>query len=248
MPYASPAGPYVLASHGTHSPVGRACIRALTTAVRLRRPDIEFADAFVSVQSPTSDDVVRALSSPSRRITIVPVLLSTGYHVQVDLHRAADAAPGTTLTQPLGPDPRLVEVLARRLTDAGLHPDDERAVTIADAGSRNLAAQRDVNAMAGLLARRLGRPVTASHATAAAPLTSDLARGAHQEGRRLAVASYLLAPGHFADRLSTSGADLVTLPLIPPAAADDPGAVPEELIDLVLHRAGLRETAQTLSA
>lgn len=257
---------YVLAPHGTHSPLGQACVRALTDAVRLRRPDIEFVDAYVNVQSPDPEEVVRGLRTRAdvTDVTIVPVLLSTGYHVSVDLKRAADLAVelagalgrpvSARVTRPLGPDPRLAAVLARRLGEAGLRPGDGRVVTIADAGSRGLAAQRDVTAMSALLARQLGRSVTVSHGSAAEPLTADLVRHHGDLGRRVAVATYLLAPGHFATKLAASGADLVTLPLIPPAAADDPSAVPDELIDLVLDRAGLRGRmplpcdAETLSA
>lgn len=238
---------YVLAPHGTHSPLGRACVRALTDAVRLRRPDIEFTDAYVNVQSPGPEEVVRNLRSRPcvTEVTIVPVLLSTGYHVKVDLQRAAALAatldrPVTArVTRPLGPDPRLAAVLARRLQEAGLRGDDGRVLTIADAGSRGLQAQRDVNAMSALLSRRLGRPVIVSHGSSADPVTADLVRRNKDQGRRVAVATYLLAPGHFANKLAASGADLVTLPLIPPDAAGDPSAVPEELIDLVLDRAGL---------
>jgi sirohydrochlorin ferrochelatase len=32
---------------------------------------------------------------------------------------------------------------------------------------------------------------------------------------RVVVAAYLLAPGHFADRLAAAGADAVTAPLLP---------------------------------
>lgn len=236
------SGPFVLASHGTHSPLGRSCVRALTQAVRLRHPDIEFVDAFVNVQDPTPDDVVRELSRGPRdrgEVTIVPVLLSAGFHVRVDLRRAADVAPGTRVVAPLGPDPRLAAVLARRLAEAGLRPDDARSVTIADAGSRGLAARRDINAMSGLLARHLRRAVAVSHASAAEPLVGDLVRENADAGRATAVATYLLAPGHFTNKIAHSGAELVTPPLIPPPAADDPAAVPPELVELVLDRAGL---------
>lgn len=251
MPHASSRAAYVLASHGTHSPLGRACVRALTEAVRLRRPDIHFVDAYVSVQSPTPEEVVRGLAAraPEAEITVVPVLLSAGYHVSVDLQRAAASAEGVRVAPPLGPDARLATVLARRLAEAGLHAGDGRVVTIADAGSRGLAAQRDVNTMAGMLSRQLRRPVAASHASAAEPLTNDFVRSHYDLGRSVAVATYLLAPGFFADRLAGSGADPLTLPLIPPAAADDVSAVPEELVDLILDRAGLLgEAERQLSA
>lgn len=247
MPHASSPGVFVLAAHGTHSPLGRACVRALTDAVRLRRTDIEFVDAFVSVQTPSPDDVVSRLAGGGP-ITIVPILLSAGFHVRIDLQRAAGLASGTRVTSPLGPDPRLASLLGRRLADAGVTPGDERIVTLADAGSRGLAAQRDVTAMAGMLARHMGRPVSVSHASAAEPLTTELVAEQRELGREVAVASYLLAPGHFATKLADSGAELVTAPLIPAEAADAPSAVPNELVELVLDRAGLLEAATSLTA
>ena len=49
---------------------------------------------------------------------MVPLLLSTGYHLTADIRGAARAA-GAPVADPLGPDPRLAEALADRLAEAG---------------------------------------------------------------------------------------------------------------------------------
>ena len=86
---------------------------------------------------------------------IVPLLLSTGYHLTTDLAGAARAT-GARLADPLGPDPLLVTALAGRLAEAGVP--DGTPVVLAAAGSSDPAAEADAAEQAGLLAERLGRP------------------------------------------------------------------------------------------
>ncbi len=231
----------ILVSHGTRSPLGHAAINALTSAVRARRPDVRFAAGYVSLRSPDPGELVRrhAAGGDGSRITIVPVLLSAGYHVRVDLRRAAHQAAGTRVAPALGPDPRIADLLAARLAQAGLAPGDGYALTLASAGSREAAAARDVSADAAGLERRLGRVVTRSHIAGPGPATGQVIAALRAQGYPVAVASYLLAPGQFASRLAGSGAGLVSDPLLPPGAADDPALVPGELVDLLLDRAGL---------
>ncbi len=105
-------------------------------------------------------------------------------------------------------------MLADRLaeTDVGDH-----AVVLAAAGSSDPRSAADVERMAGLLSAQLGRRVTAAYATAGEPALGDTVRTLHAAGESVAIASYLLAPGAFHDRLRTIGADLVTAPLLPDA-------------------------------
>ncbi|HJX42509.1 MAG TPA: sirohydrochlorin chelatase, partial [Geodermatophilus sp.] len=52
--------------------------------------------------------------------------------------------------------------------------------------------------------------------SAAQPPVADAVTAARRGGaERVAVASYLLAPGHFHGRLAGAGADVVTSPLLP---------------------------------
>ncbi|WP_189349715.1 sirohydrochlorin chelatase [Zhihengliuella salsuginis] len=231
------AGTLVAASHGTGSPSGQRAIRALVEAVAAARPGLRIAEAFVDVQTP---DVPAVLSAAGPRPRIVPLLLSTGYHTRHDLAEAADAAEGTTVTRALGPDPRLADVLALRLREAGVRRGDQ--IVMACAGSTDPQGVADCRAMAGLLAQRVGAKVEAAFVSAADPsvgaaVASARARtqrgwfGSRQRRGRVVVSTYLMAPGHFAALVAGSDADIVAEPLLVPGLP-----VPRELVDIVLDR------------
>ncbi|MDR6972064.1 CbiX/SirB N-terminal domain-containing protein [Leifsonia shinshuensis] len=220
----------IAASHGTSSPAGQAAVRRLVEAV-----DAAVASpvlgCHVDVEQPDVPSALSAAAGLADRATIVPLLLSAGYHVFVDLaESAAAAALPTTVTGALGPDDRLVEVLLRRLQEAGLRDTD--AVVLAAAGSSDARAVTDCRTMARLLASRIGRPVTAGFISAAAPDLStavSMAR-AGNPGARVVVATYLLAPGYFASLARTAGADMVTEPLVTAEST------PAELVEVVVDR------------
>lgn len=55
--------------------------------------------------------------------------------------------------------------------------------------------------------------MTVGYGAGCAPSVPDAVEAARADGRRVVLASYLLAPGFFHDRLQTAGADLVTAPV-----------------------------------
>jgi len=129
---------------------------------------------------------------------------------------AAEAVEGrpATAALPLGPDARLVDVLVDRLTQAGLAPGD--AVVLAAAGSTDPAAAVAVEEVAAGLAARLGRPVTVGYGAGSTPRVPDAVAAARATAPgRVVIASYLLAPGYFHDRVLDAGADVVSAPLAP---------------------------------
>jgi sirohydrochlorin ferrochelatase len=207
----------VACAHGTRNPTGRRLIAELALAARRLRPGLTTTAAFVDVQPPTVADVVAELASTGRPAVVVPLLLSGGYHVHVDIARAVDGAADAVAARPLGPDPRLVEVLAERLLDAGADPSDPRtAVVLAAAGSSDPRSVADVEATAALLQGRWAGRVTTGFGSAARPPVPDAVAAARDAGAaRVVIASYLLAPGHFHDKLIGAGADAVTAPLLP---------------------------------
>ena len=207
----------VACAHGTRSPTGRRLIAELALAARQLRPGLVTTAAFVDVQPPTVVDVVAGLAAEGRPAVVVPLLLSGGYHVHVDIAGAVADAEGTVAARPLGPDPRLVAVLLDRLVEAGADPDDPRtAVVLAAAGSSDPRSVADVENTAGLLQRSWAGPVTTGYGSAARPPVPDAVEAARRSGaERVVLASYLLAPGHFHDKLAGAGADLVTAPLLP---------------------------------
>ncbi len=166
---------------------------------------------------------------PAPSAVVVPLLLSVGYHVKVDIARAVKSRQGTLAAAPLGPDPRLAALLDQRLREAGVTDND--AIVLAAAGSSNPNAAVSVERLAEQLgALRFNRIVPAYGASAKPSVPEAVAMlreeaaggagagesaGAVDLGGRVVIASYLLAPGFFHDQLAKAGADLVTAPLLP---------------------------------
>ncbi|MFC4532622.1 sirohydrochlorin chelatase [Sphaerisporangium dianthi] len=214
----------VLAAHGTRSAAGEATLAALAERVRRARPGHRVEQAYLEISSPPLAEVLARVPGP---VVVVPLLLAGGYHLHIDLPGVvARARPDALVAGALGPHPLVTSVLARRLASAGLRATD--AVILGAAGSSDPAAVADVRSAARLLSVRLARPVTAAFASAASPsLAEAMERLRSGPAPRVAVASYLLAPGFFQSRLESAGADLVSRPL----GADD------DLAALVWHRA-----------
>lgn len=243
----------IACAHGTSNAQGAAEVNALRDAIAALRPGLDVREAYVDVQQPDLVDVVAGLSEESAAggsapvsggsapqaggeesaagasAVVVPLLLSVGYHVKVDIAKAVRSRPGTAAAAPLGPDPRLAALLDQRLMEAGVTDND--AIVLAAAGSSNPNAAVSVEELAGQLgALRSNRIVPAYGASAkpsvpeaVAMLREEAAGGAGagesaggvSVGGRVVVASYLLAPGFFHDQLGKAGADLVTEPLLP---------------------------------
>ncbi|MCD1269112.1 sirohydrochlorin chelatase [Microbacterium sp. MEC084] len=201
----------IACSHGTRFAEGRDAVHALIEQVRGLLPGVSVAEAFVDVQDPSIDDVVAATDGPA---VIVPLLLSAGFHTGVDIARAAATRADVTATAPLGPHPLLAEVLSERLAESGLADGDH--VVLAAAGSSRPEAATDVEAMRDLLAALLHRPVTVGYAAGADPRIPAAVDAARAAGApRVVAASYVLAPGYFANLVADAGADVVTAPLAP---------------------------------
>lgn len=203
----------VACAHGTSNPDGKAAILRVVEELRAARPDATVLDAYVDVHGPELPDVVAGLPAGAPAV-VVPLLLSVGYHVKVDIGRAVASRERTTAAAPLGPDPRLARVLAERLGQAGLGPGD--AVVLAAAGSSNPAASDDVESLADMLRHLVPNRVLAAYGASAQPSVPDaVAELRAEEVGRIVVASYLLAPGYFHDQLAKAGADAVAAPLLP---------------------------------
>jgi sirohydrochlorin ferrochelatase len=203
------SNPVLLAvAHGSRDPAAQQTIAALARQVRRLAPVLDVRVAFVQHAEPALPD---ELAAAGRNTVVVPLLLATGYHLTTDIAGAA-AATGAQVADPLGPDTLLVTALAGRLAEAGVP--DKTPVVLAAAGSASPAAADDAQRQAGLLAERLEVPVTAAFASAARPrVTEAVAELRSRTGRPVAVATYLLAPGHFHDQLQHAGARWVTSPL-----------------------------------
>lgn len=255
--------PLVAVAHGSADPRAAASTQELMGLVRGLAgrngwPEPDIRTAFLGHAPPPVGQVLAALAgngadgrtgAPPRAAVVLPLLLTAAYHSEVDLPallaEAGRALPGLGIHygDPLGPDPLLLRALDRRMAEAGpaAWPAAETSVVLAAAGS----ARPESNAVIAALARqwqaaRGWRAVIPAYAAAAAPSPADAVATLRRAGaRRVVVATYLLAPGFFADRIAASaraaGAVAVSAAL---------GAAPE-VAELVLRR---YETALGLPA
>ncbi|MGK9146136.1 sirohydrochlorin chelatase [Plantibacter flavus] len=223
----TPTRPLLIASsHGTDDPDGQASIRAVIAAVAERLQDVDVVEAFVDVQRPALPDVVAAMAV-GREAVIVPLLLSTGFHVEVDVREAADSRTGVVAARPLGPDDRITDLLVERWRESGADP--REPVVLAVAGSSKPSAVEAIEAVRARFAERTGTRPIVGYGSAVAPNVAEAvgrARATGGEDSRVSVASYLLAPGFFQRRVLQAGGDLVSAPL----------GVHEGLVDVVVDR------------
>lgn len=195
----------VAVAHGSRDPRSAATISSLVDRVRRLRPDLDVRLAFLDLCAPRLDTV---LSSVAQAV-VVPLLLGRAYHADVDVpgavSRAVAARPrlDVTVADVLGPDPRLESVALRRLAEVGVSPVDPRlGVVLAAAGSRQAASNSAIAAVARRLAQHTAWRVAPAFACAAQPTIADAIATLRAGGaRRIAVASWFLAPGLLPDKV-----------------------------------------------
>jgi sirohydrochlorin ferrochelatase len=199
-------------------------------AVAARLPGVEVHLGWADVLTPTLTETLTAVGDA----VVVPGFLTAGYHVTSDLPAAIQAAGGRArLAGLIGP--ALVEAVADRLRAAG-GPGD--AVVLAAAGSKRPRSVAEVNEAAAQLSGLVGRPVVPAFLTAAQPSVTEAVAQLRASGHdRISIASYLLAPGVFSERLHACGADMVSdpigvHPLVVEAVASAYAAVVDERRDV----------------
>jgi sirohydrochlorin ferrochelatase len=227
-------------AHGSKDPRAAATIESLMSAVRSRVPaSVDVRTAYLGHAAPAVGQVLEAVDA-GQRVTVLPLLLTAAYHSKTDLPRIlafARAGRAVSCAATLGPHPLLLRALERRIgeTEAGAAALADRAgtaVVLAAAGSSDPSADATVSRLAARWQASAGwRAVRPAYASAASPTPAEavaslLGRGA----RRVVVATYLLAPGFFADRIRHEA-------LAAGAAAVAPvlGAAPE-VADVVVAR------------
>lgn len=194
----------VLAFHGTRDPRGGVVCSQIADLVR-SAVDVPVEVAYADVRQPDVRSVVDEACVDGACV-VVPVFLAAGYHVRVDIPEQIGARSGVVLTSPVGVD--AVPAVRDRLREAGFRRGD--ALVLAAAGSSDARALGDVSRAARLLgASAVGYVATAT------PRVGDVVAEMRRRvpGRRVAVASWLLAPGVFHGSLAECGADLVSEPI-----------------------------------
>ncbi len=220
----------VLALHGTQSLAGQRVAAELVVAVAERLPRVEVHLGWADVLSPTLTETLTRLGEA----VVVPGFLTAGYHVTSDLPAAIQASGGRArLAGLIGPG--LIGAVADRLRAAGQPAD---AVVLAAAGSKRARSLAEVAEAARQLSELVGLPVVAAFITAAEPSVPAAVAQLRASGHdRVAVATYLLAPGVFSGRLHAVGADVVSdpigvHPMVVDAVAAAYAAVVAEQLDL----------------
>ncbi|WP_218603014.1 sirohydrochlorin chelatase [Pseudonocardia abyssalis] len=230
----------LLVAHGTRDPAGAVVTEAVAALVR-HRLGVRVEPCYVDVRHPTPSDALADLPGPC---VAVPMFLAAGYHVRVDVPSqiSATGRSDVVIGETFGPDPALVGAAADRLRTAGLRDGD--AVVLAVAGSSDPYAQADGERAARRLGRALSRPVTLATIATGGPRVGDAVAALRDGGaRRVAVASWLLAPGLFQRTLDECGADVVGAPI----------AAHDAVVELVVDRyraatAAQRDTAELRTA
>ena len=194
----------VLAVHGTRSALGTRVSMELAEAVaQASGADVRLG--WVDIHTPTLTDTLRELGEA----IVVPAFLTAGYHVTSDIPAAIAAAGGRATATPLvGAD--VLPAVLDRLDSVG----DFDALVVAGAGSLRPRAVAEVQAVTRTLSRTVGRPALAGFVTASSPTVPDAVATLRAAGHdRIAIASYLLAPGRFSEQLEDAGADAVSEPI-----------------------------------
>jgi sirohydrochlorin ferrochelatase len=237
--------PLVAVAHGSRDPRAAATVSELLAVVRYRAVawglgGLDVRAAFLDHCAPSLPQALSAAGDGA--CVVVPLLLTAAYHSKSDIPAqlaaaSAAAAPDVSCADPLGPHPLLLAVLERRLSEAGVAVGDPAArsrtsVVLAAAGSSDPAANATIAALAARWqATRGWHAVVPAHASAAGPRPDEAVRAllAGAPGP-VVVATYLLAPGYFADKIRAAG-------LSAGAAAVSPalGAAPA-IADVVLER------------
>jgi len=241
--------PLVAVAHGSADPRAAATIEDLLDVVRARARQrglagVDVRTAYLGHAPPSPAQVLGSLGAgrPAHAV-LLPLLLTAAYHSKTDipaiLSEARTSLPRLRVSygEPIGPHPLLVSALERRLAEAApligpLAGARDTAVVLAAAGSSDPAADAVITGIAGYWqAVRGWHAVVPAYASAASPTPGEAVTSLLRSGApRVVVATYLLAPGLFADQVRRA-----SLAAGAAAVSGALGAAPE-IADIILDR------------
>ena len=228
-------------AHGSKDPRAAATVSGLLAMVRSRAvawglAGLDVKAAFLDHCAPSLPQVLGSVEDAD--CVVVPLLLTAAYHSKTDIPaKLAAARFDVSCADTLGPHPLLLAAAERRLGESGAPVRDRAArartsVVLAAAGSSDPAANATIASLAARWQARGGwRAVVPAYASATGPRPDEAVSALLAEsGGPVVVATYLLAPGFFADKIRKAG-------LRAGAAAVSPalGAAPE-IADVILER------------
>jgi sirohydrochlorin cobaltochelatase len=225
-------------AHGSRNEGAQEVVRGLLAAAERLRPGLRTASAYVDNASPSVAAVLRELAGRESDVAVVPLLLTSASHSKTDVAASVQEArhehPGLRLRygRPLGPHPVLVEVLSRRLAEAGARPDDP--VVLVAGGSLDPDANAQVAATARLLWEGRDFPsVDVAFASTTRPTVEQALERLGRTGfSRAAVARYFLGPGRLPAAVARVASSHQGLEVV----VSEPLGVTDELAALVLER------------
>ncbi|MDP3711166.1 MAG: sirohydrochlorin chelatase [Mycobacteriales bacterium] len=189
-------------AHGSKTPASQEVVEALMARVAELRPGLRTVPAYVDNASPSIARALRELVAQGvDDVVVLPLLLSPASHSKTDVAASVQAGriahPGLRLRygRPLGPHPVLVDVLARRLAEAGV---TDGPVVLAAGGSLDPDANAQVAATARLLWEGRGfASVDIAFASTTGPTVAEAVTRLRDLGAtRVALARYFLGPGY----------------------------------------------------
>jgi sirohydrochlorin cobaltochelatase len=225
-------------AHGSRDEGSQEVVRALLAGAAAGRAGLQVADAYVDNASPSVRRAVQALADDGvRDVVVLPLLLTPASHSKTDVaasvQEARRAHPDLRLRygRPLGPHPVLVDLLDRRLREAGARDGDP--VVLVAGGALDPDANAQVAATARLLWEGRGwESVDVAFASTTRPTVAEaLVRLRALGHARVAVARYFLGPGHLPRLVARAAAEVDV-----EAVVSAPLGVDAALSELVLTR------------
>jgi sirohydrochlorin ferrochelatase len=203
----------LLVAHGSQDPRAAACVRALARTVAAVRPGLDVRVAFLEQSPPSPAEVLRAMPSGT---VVVPLLLTNAFHASIDLP-AQVAGFDCVLTETLGaPSEPLLTALGKRLP-AAIGFD---GLVLAAAGTRAPDARTGIEDVASAISARYSVPCRVAYAAGVPPTGAAAVAALRADGcRRIAVASYFLAPGRLYDMVTSSALSAGAVAAAPPLGA-----------------------------
>lgn len=222
-------------AHGSRDEGAQQVVEQLLVLTAALRPGLRAEAAYVDNAPPSiRAAVARLVAEGERDVTVVPLLLGAASHSKTDVAASVQAArfahPGVVFRygRPLGPHPVVVDVLERRLVEAGA---EELPVVLVANGSLDPDANAGVAATARLLWEGRAHPsVDYAFVSTTRPSLPEALERLRGQGP-VAVARYFLGPGYLPTKVAElahgTGVDVVV---------SEPLGASEGLATLVLGR------------
>jgi sirohydrochlorin ferrochelatase len=197
-------------AHGSRDRRSAATVKQIVASTKALRPDVQIEAGFLEHSRPDLDAIVTRYAARGRNeFVLVPLLLSSAYHANVDIPAAAARVQAShpdvlvRVAEPIGPDVSLLCVLDLRLREAlrTARVRELDALVLTAAGSTNSIANAAIGRLARAWSNHHRLPVKVAFASAAPPTTAEAIREFLRNGRRfIAVGAFFIAPGVLPDR------------------------------------------------